>query len=307
MSEKSTPPPPYAILFAGPNGSGKSHLIDMTKTNGVKIFNINIPLPSPTINPDQVAKELMGPFLDDTARNQAAFYTVQQMRLDATTKQCDFGFETVMSHPSRIAEMLRLKKMGFSLILLFITTDHPDKNVLRVKSRFNNKSTTGHDVEEQTVRIRYARTLALLPKAIEVADAALVFDNSEYKQDPALQFAMEGESNFAFAPNHKPWVARHLQIPLQERATEYDQFFSTAATQGTVRHFADELNGKYHGQLLAIGKHYISQFDPTLQQEIIHDRIMLEVMGSCSFQVGDEFSITYSQDNAPLVARAKMA
>ncbi len=306
MIEKSSKIP-YAFLFAGPNGSGKSSLIAQVKENGVKISNLNFPFPKLVINPDQVAKEMPGTFATQAERDLAAFRVVRQMRLDAMDSQNAFGFETVMSHPSRISEMLRLKKLGYFLVLFFITTDHPDKNVKRVKSRFLNKSTTGHDVPAPTVRERYERTLALLPKAIEEADAALVYDNSEDGQKPAKQLVVEGDTTFALADDHKPWVQHRLCLPLEEPSIEREQFFANTTIQGREREFADELTGKYHGQLLTIGKHYISQFDPTLEQEIIHDRIMLEVMGSCSFQVGDEFGITCSQDNAPLVARGKMA
>jgi predicted ABC-type ATPase len=186
MTEKSGKSP-YVFLFAGPNGSGKTSLIDRVKANGVNISTHNIPFPELIINPDQIAKEMPGTFTTQVERDLAAFRVVHQMRRDAMDSQKDFGFETVMSHPSRISEILRLKKLGYFLVLLFITTDDPDKNVRRVKSRFLNKSTTGHDVPEPTVRERYERTLRLLPKAIEEVDAALIFDNSEdgitYSQD----------------------------------------------------------------------------------------------------------------------------
>jgi predicted ABC-type ATPase len=226
---------------------------------------------------------------------------VRQLRLAAMQDKCAFAFETVMSHPSRINEMLLLKQHGFSLILFFITTDHPDKNVARVALRVRTQSTTGHDVPERRIRERYDRTLALLPKATEIADVTFVYDNSIDWQKPSLQVAIEGEAEFRLNKQLMPWVALRLLQPLQERDEELDQIYALNEAKGSAPQAADELTGQYQGQLIWQGKHFILQLDQQLQQPIIHDRAMLELMHSGSFNATDDFNIIYSSEDAPLV------
>jgi predicted ABC-type ATPase len=290
---------PNSFVFAGPNGSGKSSLIAQIKKNGVASKHSNIPCPTLIINPDQVAQNLPGPFANQEERDLAAFHAVRQMRLDVMDSKCSFGFETVMSHPSRINEMRRLKQLGFTLVLFFITTDHPDKNVARVAFRVKTKSTTGHDVPEKKVRERYERTLALLPKAVELADVALVFDNSVDHQDFKLQVAIEGETMFEVKKEHRPWVAQRLLQPLEERSNELDQISALMNAQGKSAALdADELAGQYKGPLIWQGKHFILQLDRQSQQAVIHDCAMLETMGDTLNFTGD-ISIIYTLENAP--------
>jgi predicted ABC-type ATPase len=298
---------PNTFVFAGPNGSGKSSLIAQIKKNGVASKHSNIPFPSLIINPDQVAQNLPGPFANQVERDRAAFDEVRQIRRDVMESKCSFGFETVMSHPSRINEMRLLKQLGFTLILFFITTDHPDKNVARVALRVKTKSTTGHDVPERKVRERYERTLALLPKAVELADIVLIYDNSIDYQDFELQVTIEGEALFEVAKEHKPWVAQRLLLPLKERSDELDQISALMNAQGKSAALdADELAGQYQGPLIWQGKHFILQLDRQSQQAIIHDCAMLETTGDTLNFTGD-ISIIYTLENAPELTSCELA
>lgn len=170
--------PLHAVVFAGPNGSGKSSLIKELEESGLTTIGGLYPVPAYVINPDQVAKDLPGTFPDQAARDRAAFDAAIKLRDEAIQSGKPFAYETVMSHPSRINEMLRLKEQGYSVLVTFITTDNPDTNVARVKQRVETGTTTGHGVPEKNIRERYERTLSLLPKAAEVADAVFVYDNS---------------------------------------------------------------------------------------------------------------------------------
>lgn len=67
------------------------------------------PLLAYFINPDQVAKDLKGDFPNQNARDKAAQSAAMRIRAEATASELPLTFETVMSHPSRINEMLMLK------------------------------------------------------------------------------------------------------------------------------------------------------------------------------------------------------
>lgn len=86
-----------------------------------------------------------------------------------------FSFETVMSHPSKLDFMQRAKDRGFKVYLYFVSLPNPELNLLRVKTRVEQG---GHDVKEDKVKERYARTMSLLLDAMKIADNAYIFDNS---------------------------------------------------------------------------------------------------------------------------------
>jgi predicted ABC-type ATPase len=86
-----------------------------------------------------------------------------------------FSFETVMSHPSKLDFMRQAKERGFKVYLYFVSLPNPELNLLRVKTRVEQG---GHDVKEDKVKERYARTMSLLLDAMKIADNAYIFDNS---------------------------------------------------------------------------------------------------------------------------------
>lgn len=79
-----------------------------------------------------------------------------------------------------------IDEQGYRLFL-FITTDDPEKTVARVTFHCETGSTTGHYVAPSKVCERYHRTLALLPRAAEIADAVYIYDNSIDFEKPKLQ------------------------------------------------------------------------------------------------------------------------
>ncbi|MFJ3076993.1 zeta toxin family protein [Pseudomonas sp. NPDC087029] len=90
-------------------------------------------------------------------------------------KGISFSFETVMSHPSKIAFMQQAQSRGYRTYLYFVSTENPDINIDRVEIRVQQG---GHPVRPDLIRKRYTRALALLPNAIACSDRAYVFDNS---------------------------------------------------------------------------------------------------------------------------------
>ena len=302
---------PYAFVFAGPNGSGKTSLVNEVKENGLQTAEGLCPLPELFINPDQVAKDLQGQFPDQNARDEAAASTAGRMRVDAIKSRQTFAFETVMSHPSRINELLLLMEQGYRVLLTFITTDDPAKNVERVTLRYQTGTTTGHFVPPDKVRERYERTLALLPRAAEIADAVFVYDNSVDFEKPRLQAVLEKDVQFSIAPNAKDWVLKRLVKPLQQREQEFNEMLDLMDQAGLPLAETDELRGIYQGVVVLHSQYYLVQLSEATQQAVIHDRLLLDTAQKKpdgippSYMKNERLRIGYSLENAPYVERLR--
>ncbi|SHN12950.1 Predicted ABC-type ATPase [Duganella sacchari] len=299
----------HAVVFAGPNGSGKTSLIDEIKKTGLATVRGVYPLPAHFINPDQVAKDLEGDFPDQDARDAAAQRAAIRVRAEAIGQKQNFAFETVMSHPSRISEMLLLKEQGYRLFLTFITTDNPETNVARVKLRYTTQTTTGHFVAPEKVRERYHRTLALLPLAAEIADAVYVYDNSTDFEQPVLQAVIERDGLFSVLPTAKQWVVDQLVRPLQEREMELGYLVAGVDKLGYPLSDTDELRGSYGGEVLMSTRYFLALYDQASQTATIHDRLMLEVGSQqllseqSSYESRQCLAIRYTPTTAPFIAR----
>ncbi len=299
----------HVVVFAGPNGSGKTSLLDEIKETGLETVRGVFPLPAYFINPDQVAKDLEGDFPSQDARDEAAQRAAMRIRSEAIESKLPFAFETVMSHPSRINEMLMLKEQGYLLFLTFITTDDPEKNVARVTLRYETGSTTGHYVSPDKVRERYERTLALLPRAAELADAVYVYDNSVDFAKPSLQVVIERDAQFSVSPDVKEWAIKRLVHPLQQRERELNELIAMFEKKGYELVDTDELRGSYQGEVLFRTPYYLAQLDNTTNQVAIHDRLLLDTGrkgvdgASPAYALKENLTIRYSPANAPQIER----
>jgi hypothetical protein len=214
-----------------------------------------------------------------------------------------------MSHPARLSELLVLKERGYHLLLTFITTDDPERNVERVALRYRTGTTTGHYVPPEKVRERYHRTLALLPRAAELADTVFVYDNSVDFARPSLQVVIDN-GTLAVAPEAKKWVQERLVGPLQQRDREFAALVSALQNAGHSPGEADELDGAYRGAVLYKTAYYLAQLDTATNQAVIHDRLMLDTAQQTSdgkrptYAENETLAIEYSRSNGPRVERA---
>ena len=85
------------------------------------------------------------------------------------------GVETVLSTSKYRRLVERAKGLGFEFRLMFVVLDTPARNVERVRLRV---SKGGHDVPEDKIIARHARSLAQLPWFLKAADVAWFYDNS---------------------------------------------------------------------------------------------------------------------------------
>jgi len=283
------------VVYAGPNGSGKTTMMEAVKKNGLKIDGQIVYPPIDEINPDRVAQQL-GDIPEGPQRELAAQRKAVEMRNTLLEEGKPFSFETVMSHPSRINELQRLKLGNYAVMLTFITTNDPQKNVQRVAQRVRDKTTTGHDVPVDKIISRYERTLDLLPKAVEIADASYIYDNSYDGKDATLQAAIHGnEVELAQLP--EAWILQRLITPLTDRFQEIEAIKRLAATQGFLVEEADELSGKYKGKI-AYQTAYFLVVLVTEEILTIHDKIMLNLEPKQKLVTDTECTITYDYKTA---------
>ncbi|WP_241136704.1 zeta toxin family protein [Achromobacter insuavis] len=267
------------VILAGPNGSGKTSLIeDLVALGG---------LTEQIINPDEVRKSpqiaalaLADPNADLDRAAQKLAYQRRQALIDA--KQ-PFAFETVMSHPSRLVELQQLRDQGYFVFLTFIATNSPDINVKRVQQRVETNTTTGHDVPEKSIRERYHRTLNLLPAAIELADRAVLYDNSYSDQARTEQanisrenLAKTGAYDVSMVEAPERWVTSAIDR-LDDRATQRSMCVQIAENLAAAVELANPVDGVYSGTLVQLTEDYFGLVNKDGDRTVItvHDRLML--------------------------------
>ena len=204
-------------MFAGPNGSGKSLLKSYLPEEllGVYLNPDEIELEirrqgfldfaafGVTMTADEALPFFTGsPFLissgfGDAARRLAfsngrlnfakaelnsyfASVATDFLRQKLLELKVSFTFETVMSHPNKVALLEQAQRAGYRTYLYFIATDDPEINISRVRNRVK---LGGHSVPEDRITSRYYRSLDLLMDAVQHTNRAYVFDNSGENKD----------------------------------------------------------------------------------------------------------------------------
>ena len=205
---------PRLRMFAGPNGSGKSTIKSMVpaKLLGVYLNPDEIQkdieergfLNVRNYDVETAREEILPFFVNSTLLQKAemdeeasylrfndgklSFHEVSVnayfasvaadfLRQKLLEKRISFSFETVMSSPDKVALLELAQRLGYRTYLYYIATDDPSINVARVKARVH---LGGHDVPEDKIVSRYARSLDLLMEAVKHTNRAYLFDNSRH-------------------------------------------------------------------------------------------------------------------------------
>lgn len=196
-------------IFAGPNGSGKSTLINEIRSqfNMGKYVNADDILASfqskkyfdfSFIFNDVIRQEEWLEFLKiqkrDISENLlnlriSEYFIYSETSLDGYDASiitdffreklvhtgCNFSFETVLSHESKIDFMKLAKSSGYKIYYYFVCTSDPEINLSRVQNRILQG---GHAVSPEKIFSRYYRCLQLLHDTFLVADRAFVIDTT---------------------------------------------------------------------------------------------------------------------------------
>jgi len=255
---------PTVFLIAGPNGAGKSTLY-----NSIIKPKINAPF----INADVIQKqELRDPSMQ-------ASYTARDMAIERRAQYLkegkSFVFETVFSHPSKLAEIADYKAAGFNVVLYHIGLNSPDLSVERVRQRVQKG---GHNVPEQKIRERFERNLPLIKDAALIADRAFIYDNSVQGRALRLGVELEKGNVVSIGENLPKWQRGLYETQLLPFSQTRQN--PAAASYDVVRRMAEETTGgpvrvdipkngiRYIGPL--IGESALHYLQKTPQQFVAH-------------------------------------
>lgn len=160
---------PAFLIVAGPNGSGKSsaYLDTDIEAGGRSVW---------IVNPDLLTARIRAvERLSQRDANLAAVMRIEAW-LDASIEvHKTVGVETVLSTGKYRRLVEKAKSHGFAIWLLYVVLDSPERNIDRVRLRVRKG---GHDVPEDKIRSRYAKSLAQFPWFLDQADEAWLYDNS---------------------------------------------------------------------------------------------------------------------------------
>jgi predicted ABC-type ATPase len=152
---------PIIVALAGPNGAGKSTFYHVHLAAAGLRF----------VNADDLARELEVP-VEEAAR------LANELRKALVAAGESFVFETVFSDPvgDKLAFLRAASAAGYVVVLCFIGIPSAEISEERVSMRV---AQGGHDVPQEKLGARFARTLQNLGRAIRELPAVLVFDNGD--------------------------------------------------------------------------------------------------------------------------------
>ncbi len=185
---------PRLIIVAGPNGSGKTTITD-------KLLRHEWMDDCVYINPDFIAQQDFGDWNSSEAVIKAA-NKAKEIREDCLANMTSMAFETVFSTQEKLEFVRRAKAIGFFVRFFFVCTNDPSINAQRVALRVMEG---GHDVPIPKIISRYYRSIANCVEALQWADRAYFYDNSETDADPLLLFRVTDGNIAKIYGDLVPW------------------------------------------------------------------------------------------------------
>ena len=152
---------PVIVALAGSNGAGKSTFYESYLSDAGLRF----------INADDLSASLKL-----SAYEAAA--VAASIRGELVSRRESFVFETVLSDPvgEKVDQLASYAALGFTVALVFISIGSSEESIKRVAMR---ASQSGHDVPDEKLRARFARTQANLERAIQKLPHVIVFNNDD--------------------------------------------------------------------------------------------------------------------------------
>lgn len=143
---------PELWIIAGVNGAGKTTFTTCRK--------FKMPIVNPDVLPGAPVEQGIA-----AVKQREALLKAQQ----------SFAVETTATGNVFLKKVQDIKNQGFRINLVYIGLDSAKTSALRVRSRVKSG---GHNIAKEDIKRRYPRSMANLPKLMEIADLSLVFDNS---------------------------------------------------------------------------------------------------------------------------------
>ena len=181
---------PRVIIFAGPNGAGKStHADAIVAALGIDTF----------VNADYIARGLSGRNADAVAMQAGRIMLTRLKELAVARK--DFAFESTLSSRTFAPFLRQLKAQGYQVAIYYFSLTSASLAVRRVKLRV---AMGGHDVPQDIVRRRYARSVSnFLTLYLPLTNDWTVYDNSSAKQAKMIASFANGILNVL---ETTPWL-----------------------------------------------------------------------------------------------------
>jgi predicted ABC-type ATPase len=252
---------PRLLVIAGPNGSGKTAL-----TQGGELTRHGILLPDHYINADDIARSLRtaAPDRPQIEIDRQAQGEARKLRRTYREQGVSFAFETVFSHPSSLLDMQKCRASGYEVVLAYVVTAQVEINLGRIQGRV---LAGGHDVPEDKVRTRYERCLHYLPRLVEEADRALVFDSTAEGQTLLCFQKRRFSTDIAMPQYLEERLATVLKARTDQRSFLQAQFGVLSAPEIEA--------GVYSGPLFTVTPQFAVQ-QTSLDLLVLHDRLLIE-------------------------------
>jgi predicted ABC-type ATPase len=116
------------------------------------------------------------------------------------------SFETVLSHPSKLAFIRQAKENGYRVYLFYVCVISPEVSKQRVALQVKQG---GLAIPEHKIVERYGRSLALLREAVALSDRAYLFDNTYSGATLKLEIKQATEV-IAHETQLPEWITRNL-------------------------------------------------------------------------------------------------
>lgn len=270
-------------MVAGPNGSGKTTLIQTLRASP------EVSLPALYINADDLGAQRG---LDVRTAQKLA----ESNRRQALAHGHSFLYETVMSHPSKIAELQAAAAAGYAITVLFVATDNPEVNIERVALRV---AAGGHHVPSDRIRARHQRSIVLAPSAIAFAAHAYVYDNTVWgtQAGQQLQATLMGTRLQSTSAQPANWVSELIERT-NARAAELDALYRSAKDPMALA-VPDLAAGTAEGVITVSGRYYALQLSQAADLLLVHDKALL----SRPVVQGQGYRIEYADGVAKVTRR----
>ena len=289
---------PKMYILAGPNGSGKSTFLK-------KEF------PPETIHLDadefsrEIAKERYPDIPNDEIQalidSDISLQIGGSRRLRGKIKEnikngLSFSAETTLSGKSYETHINNAKLNGFKINLLYVGTQSPDINVLRVSQRASEGK---HDVPVETIENRYNESLKRLSDFIKLSDKVKVYDNSIYGKEARLILSIEQGKIIDVNKPIPKWVNDSVNEKLYPDLYEETRKDSKKEALRKVKELDKDsitvnaqMNASITGNIIAKTDYFVVQKYEGLENKyIIHEIDKVPELHDC--EIGERVTIEY--------------
>lgn len=205
---------PHIHVLAGVNGAGKSSI------GGAAVRHFG----GEYFNPDEAARTLREKHsaLTQMDANSAAWLHGVRLLKRAIEERLDCTFETTLGGHTIVRLLMQAAEQGIEVHVWYIGLSSPDLHIERVRARVRQG---GHDIPEDTIRLRYEHSRLNLIELLPRLTTLHVYDNSAdadpaagHTPTPARVLRMDqgriiGPPDLASTPNWaKPIVAAALKL-----------------------------------------------------------------------------------------------